>query len=526
MDLQIPFKPFTILAIGPFAPVPGGHSSVKIIPVDTPKDALSLLQPSLWVPVPKELCPEGGLTIRPERLRDFSPDGMLESVPYLKDLDEARAFINKAASEGAAPGDIAEAFRQRWPHLPIDLSFEVRSKAPSRNAVDDILSMVATGGKPETPAAAAQGGPAAWKSGIDGIVAELMTTVFSDENFRTFEASWRGIEVLSKQGPAGPSKETHLAIVSASRENLGSTLDELAGALSADPPDLVLIDIPFDSSAASTELMERIAAFAEGLIAPTAISATPGFLGLHHWHELGRLPYLKHYVEDNAAFAKWNNLRSGDAGAWLVAACIGFLARSPYGRQLTPRGVFFEEPAPPWVSPVWALGTLAAMSTARFGWPSRFVDTGNIRLDGLGLHTTETGDQASTEAVVSVDRLRQFGEIGLTPLAGMAMKDTAFMPSARSISGEFLPFQMFFSRLTGFLIRLRETTGGSLPAGDAGPWLEESLGTFFRQAGGGVPGDLSVKASMQNDRPAFEITLTPPKTIVPDGRRATFSFAW
>ncbi len=524
--MDIPYKPFTILAIGPFAPIPQGPYQVRIVPVDTPNEAMRLLRPALWVPVAKEICPEGGVTVSPEKIRDLTPDGMLESVGYARDLSDARVFLRKSASGGTSPGAIADEVRGRWPHLPLDLSFQVQPAKPAtRNRVDDILSLVATGTQSEAPAAAVEGGPAAWSAAIDALLARLLTAVFSDDAFRAFEAAWRGIELVAKQGPAGSAKETRLSLVNASRENLADAFDQLAKTLEMDPPDLVLIDAPFDNSPVSMGLLEAAAAFAEGIIAPTVVTASAGFLGLNDWTELDRLPYLRHHVEDNPIYAKWNKLRSLPRAAWLVAACNGFLARSPYGRQSAPCGVFFEEACLPWIRPVWALGTLAAQSAASFGWPSRLTDGENIRLEGLGLHAFEGGDQASTEAVFSVDRLRQFGEIGLAPIAGISMKDIAFMPSALSVSGESLAFQMFFSRLTGFLIRLREDRGAS-PSDEGEVLIEQALEAFFRRSGGHLPADLAVKGSVEGGRPSFEIALTPPAAIVPASRRITFTFAW
>ncbi|MBP7529874.1 MAG: type VI secretion system contractile sheath large subunit [Syntrophorhabdaceae bacterium] len=523
--MDIPYKPFTILAIGPFAPIPLGPYQVKMVPVDTPNEALCLLRPALWVPVPTEICPEGGVTVSPEKIRDLTPDGMLESAGYARDLSDAREFIRRSASGGTSPGAIADEVRGRWPHLPLDLSFQAQPAKPAaRSRVDDILSMVATGAQPAATALV-DGGPVAWIAAIDTLLGKLLAAVYSDDIFRALEASWRGIELVVKQGPAGSAKETRLSLVNASRENLADAFDQLANALETDPPDLVLIDLPFDNSPLSMELVEKAAAFAEGIIAPTVVTAAAAFLGLHDWTELDRLPYLRHHVEDNPVYAKWNKLRSLPEANWLVAACNGFLARSPYGSQSTPRDVSFEEASMPWINPVWALGTLAAQSTASFGWPSRLTDGENIRLEGLGLHAFENGSQASTEAVFSVDRLRQFGQIGLTPVAGISMKDIAFMPSALSVSGESLAFQMFFSRLTGFLIRLREDRGAS-PSDEGEVLIEQALEAFFRRSGGHLPGDLSVKGSVEGGRLSFEIALTPPAAIVPDSRRITFTFAW
>jgi len=523
--MDIPFKPFTILAIGPFSPLPRDGYRARIVSVDTPGDALSILRPALWVSLPKEICPEGGVTIRPERLKDLSPDGMLATLPYLRDLSDARTFIRKSASGGVSPFQLADEVRSRWPGIPIELSVPAEVPKPrERNRVDDILSMVATDGGTAAPEAERQGGPAAWVGAIDGLLAAIMRAVFSDADFRTFEATWRGIEFLAKQGPAGAAKDTRLSLVSASRENLVEALSALAGDLGADPPELVLIDMAFDSSPASIELLEAVSTFADSVLAPTVVCMDPGFLDLGEWSEIDRLAYLAHHIEDNPVYAKWNKLRSGPKANWLVAACNGFLARPRHAGESAARDVAFEEASPLWISPVWAVGTLAAQSAAHIGWPTLLTDGDAARLKGLALHPSRQGVPASTEAVFSVDRLRQFGEIGLCPVAGVAMKDVAFVPGARTVSGEPLAFQLFFSRLTGFLIRLREEHGSSLPDG-AAPWLEEAMETFFRLSGGHVPGDLSVR-ELQGERPSFMIAFTPPAAVIPGGRGIAFTFAW
>ncbi len=520
--MDVPVKPFTIFVIGSFAPVPDGHRT-RAIPVDTANEALSILRPALWIPAPKEICPDGGLEIAPEKTKDLNPQGMIESVKYLGELHDAREMIVK--SVGLPPDNIAQALREKWPGLPLDFSFDTARTGTQPNRIDDILSMVAMEGKPRVNSGIVEG-PKAWIADIDRLLASLLTVIFSDDTFRDFEAAWRGIEFITKQGPAGGSKDTHLSIVNTSRAELPRAFRELADDCETDPPDLVLVDFFFDNSPVSMELLEEAASFAQNLIVPTVINASAGFLGLQDWNEIDRLPLLAHHIEDNPVYAKWVRLCKDPRAHWLAAACNGFLVRGAYGKDPGGRGIVPEESSLPWIHPVFAVGTLAAQSVALSGWPSRLGDSQNVHLDGLALHTFENGNQASTEAVFTTDRLRQLGEIGLAPLAGVAMRDIAFMPSARTISGEPLAFQMFFSRMTGFLIRLRETYGSSLPSEDEASWLRQALEVFFRQSGRYVPGDLSVDVSTDNGRPVFEITLTPPVTILSGTRRITFTFAW
>jgi predicted component of type VI protein secretion system len=115
----------------------------------------------------------------------------------------------------------------------------------------------------------------------------------------------------------------------------------------------------FDSSSASVELLEAVSAFADTVLAPTVVPVGSHFLDLGEWSEIDRLAYLAHHIEDNPVYAKWNRLRSLPEANWLVAACNGFLARPRYAGESAARDVLFEEAAPLWISPVWAVGTLA-----------------------------------------------------------------------------------------------------------------------------------------------------------------------
>lgn len=523
--MDIPHKPFTIIAVGSFAPAGEGPRPVKIVPADTANEALRALRPAVWVPVAKEICPAGGVGISPEKMKDLTPQGMADSVPYLKDLSGARDLITRSA--GMPTENVAAAVREKWPGLPLDLPADTsRTRAHEASTVDNILSMVAAQGRPSAINHGGTGESAPWTAEIDRLVTGVMTAVFSDPSFRELEAAWRGIELIMKQGPAGSTKDARLSIVNTPRDGLVDTLHQLGEICRNDPPDLVLIDFPFDNSPVSMELFEEAASFAEDLIVPTVVNASAGFLGLKGWNQIDRLPMIAHHVEDNPVYAKWLKFRKDPRGNWLCAACNDLCARQAYGKGAAVRGAVFEEPSALWVRPVFAVGALAAQSVALCGFASRLVDAQNVRLEGLALYVFENGVEASTGAVFSVDRLRQLGDIGLTPLAGAAMKDIAFLPAARVISGESLPFQMFFSRITGFLIRLREENGASIPDDDAASWLTRALEPFFRPSGGHAPGDLSVTASMKDGRLIFAISLTPPATIVSGTRRISFTFAW
>jgi hypothetical protein len=85
---------------------------------------------------------------------------------------------------------------------------------------------------------------------------------------------------------------------------------------------------------------------------------------------------------------------------------------------------------------------------------------------------------------------------------------------------------MLFSRVIGFLIRLREEHGGSIAADNAASCLKEALDMFFRMSGGNIPPDMSVTETGQGERLSFGIEFTPPASIIAGSRRIAFSFSW
>ncbi len=524
--MDIPEIPFTILALAPFRPVADSSFSPEVLRVATGSmdEAIAALAPQIWIPQPAEICPEGGITVSPARMKDLTPDGLIR-VPYLKNLHDASLFIEKAIASGEGPGEIAGHLKAAWPGLPLDLTVPApEARLRQQNVVDDILSMVAMPGQPAPGAAS---GPKAWKNRIDNVLADLLENVYADEAFRIFEAAWRGVEAIVRQGPVREDSPVRLLIFPVSPADLAESLETLVSELAPEPPSLVLIDIPFDSSPGSIELMGKAAIFAETLLAPVAGWITPAFFHMKSWKDLKKLPYLRNYLE-GAAYAKWRKLREREESRWLVLTCNRFLARPPYGKDFRPRTVFFREKDQPWVSPVWALGALAAQSAELYGWPSRFTDYVNIQLRDLAVDVSDEGPAASTEAVLSSERLRQFEETGIMPLTGAAKKDIAFMPGDTTASGESLLAQLFFSCVIGFLMRCCDQSYGKSKGGDGQTSVADALSGFFRQNGCEPPPDLVVEAGQAEEgKPVpLHISFTPPVAALPGAQRMEFTFLW
>jgi len=531
------FPPYVIVALGPFCPTPEEGYTPRIITVPSPdlRATMAALAPRLWIPLPTDICPAGGVTIAPERMQDFTPEGLLRIIPYLRDLTAAGEHIAQGQSRGVPPAALAAEVDRAWPHLPLDLSLS--SVAPAaghqENAVDDILAMVSISGRTAPGGTGGTAGPGQWRRQVEGLLSESMSGIFADESFRTCEAVWRGLECLIRRRGFQTDGRILLKIVPVSAATLAPALDALTAELADEPPDLILIDVPLNNTPEGVALLEKAAALGASLLVPAAAWITPAFFHLPAWKELCHLDYLKHRLDD-PVYAKWRKLRGEPDGQWLTATCNRFLTRPPYGRENSPRRVAFTEEAPLWISPVWALGALAAKSVNRHGWPSRLTDYPEMRLTDLALATPQavpaggTELRTATEVLFSEERRRQFTEIGITPLVGAAGRDVAFLPKAVVVSGESLPSRMFFSRLIGRLIRLREAWADSGGEADPAGFVAAGLASLFAATGQETPPDLQVTGGFREAGapPALEISLTPPATVSPETRRLVFTFAW
>ncbi|MBN1102460.1 MAG: type VI secretion system contractile sheath large subunit, partial [Deltaproteobacteria bacterium] len=469
----------------------------------------------------------GGVTLRPESMRDFRPQGAVNRSPYLRSLVDALAFVDKAGAEGIGEKEVSQQIKARWPELPLDLSIPARDapRQEERSKVDDILSMVAMPeGAGATPGAAAGKG---LREQIRSLLARVLAEVYADEAFRTMEAAWRGVEILVRQGPVKDRERLIVQILPVGREGLPEMLEEISSQFSENPPNLILLDQAFDNTPYSIEVLEKVVDLAGTLLAPTAVWIGPSFFHLQTWPELSRLPYLKHHLEESA-FAKWRKLGEQPGSEWLAVTVNRFLVREPYGDANPARPVPFSEREPLWISPVWALGTLVAQSIAGFGWPSRFTDYRRISLNDLAVGSFGGEYPSATETVFTEERIMQFLEAGITPLVGAIRRDVAFMPKESTLPGGSLKFQLFFNRIVGHLFSLKDAMGEAAMQADVGSWLEEALAELFRDTGHEAPSDISIQAgaAVEGETIPLRIAFTPPETVLPISERLEFSLAW
>ncbi|MDH4268534.1 MAG: type VI secretion system contractile sheath large subunit, partial [Deltaproteobacteria bacterium] len=377
--MQIPSMPFKVLVFAPLRPQEKTFWGQEPVEVDKTNvdQVMEDMELSLYVPLPKNLCPAGGLTLGFQRLKDFHPDTIIANTPFLKNLREAIKFIEDSRFKGLSDEETCARLKS-WPGLPIEIKVEPRrtnrTKSSPSSLIDDILNKVSLPDEGSGPSTEMQ----SCSSQIESLLRQILKQIFLDEDFRNLESVWRGLRFLLKQ--EGGNGEVRLGIVPVSLETLEETLNHLLPGLIQDLPSLIILDLPFDNSPRSLEILEKIASFSETLLVPAVGWITPKFFYLENWQDLPQLPFLPHYLEE-PPFAKWRQLTKTSSGRWLAVTCNRFLVRFPYGTDNKPGLVQFEESENLWISPVWAVGNLIAQSFVKSGWPTRFTEWQRIRLD-------------------------------------------------------------------------------------------------------------------------------------------------
>ena len=522
--MQIPSMPFKILALAPFRSINDTAWSEDPIQIDNTNldQVINELRLSFYVSIPKDLCPEGGLEIRCKRLKDFHPDSLIQSNAFLKNLLDAKRFIQETRAKGLSSREIGTRLKE-WPNLPpIQIKTEPQKpKKSSAGALNNILKIVTLPGESPSPPS----GTHPLTDQIDTIFQQVLSYIFSHEKFRNLEALWRGLKLIMRQG--GIDGKIRLEIVPVSFETLDETLNNLTAELIQDLPSLVLVDLPFDNSPRSLGFLEKIARLSEKLLVPTVSWVTPKFLYLDTWQDLEKLPFLPHYLEE-PAFAKWRRLKATSSANWLAVTCNRFLTRYGYGKNNKPRLVPFVEHRGLWSSPVWAIGCLLAQSVARYGWPTRFTEWQHIRLEDLALNTTDKSMNLPTEAAFAEDRIHQFVKGGIMPLTAQQGKDVAFTPAETTLTGGSLSYQAFVSRIIQFLLWCKDNFKKDFEPFELQKDLNQTFSLFWEKTGHSAPENLEISAGRPgpDNQIPLRIALKPSRQILPTGEKVEMEFIW
>lgn len=526
--MDIPYIPFKILALAPFRPQDEGpwtHGPVRIDKTNIDQ-VIGDLNLSLKIPLPRDLCKSGEITLSIKSHKDFHPDNLIKNNPFLKNILEAKQFIEEGKSKGLSNEDITSHL-QEWPDLPIKLTIKhQKTESPPASPIDNILNMVAL--SEEGPRSSDQFSPVI--SQIEAILQNILTHIFSNSEFRYLESTWQGLVLLIKQGGFdGESAlvESALNIVPVSVDTLEETLNKIMASLIIDIPSLIIIDLPFDNSPRSIELLQKVADFSETLLSPTICWIAPSFFHLENWEQMNKLPYIPHYLEE-PSYAKWRRLKATQSAKWLALACNPFLVRYPYGPDNVPNLVRFHESKLTWVSPVWGLACLIGRSLAITGWPTRFTEWKNIRIKDLALHPEKGNKSFPTEISFTEDRMYQFTKAGIIPLMSMPNQDIVFAPSEATIAGGSLCYQLFVSRITHLFLWCKDNFKEDMAPDELEERLKKAFSMFWEKTELEKPEYIEISAKKPDPvKPILvKLKIQPSRQVLLSGKNVEMEFLW
>jgi len=523
--MKIPSIPFKMLALAPFLTENIREDLQRPITADRNNldQVMANLSLALYVSLPAELCPTGRIDIPIKRIKDFHPDQMLKNNPYLKNLMDAKIFIEKSKSEGVSIKEIGNRIKE-WPDLPlihIEAETPGKEKKSDHASIDNILSLVAL---PDEP-----GDSASQKADlsiqIENILEEILQHIFSDEAFIKLESVWRGLNCLLKE--AGTGTDVKVEIVNVSPETLNHTMDTLMAGLIDDLPSLVLVDVPFDNSPLSLEHLEKIARFSETLMAPSICWVTHDFFYIENWEAFNRLPFLPNHLT-GSHYAKWQKLEQSTHGRWVSVTCNRFLSRYPYGPDNKTRAIRFMEKGHSWLAPVWAVAALMTQSVFKTGWPTPFTDYPEIVLEDMPLNNKNPDKPIPTEIFFANDRVDQLLRIGIIPLSSARKKDIVFASKETTVAGNSLRYQILLSALSRFIFWCLDNFDKGMPPQQIEENFTQAMVLFWEKSGDRLPKDLVISAGCPDpeNRIPLRISLTPPHRLLPSGEKIELEFRW
>ena len=519
-QMSIPDLPFSILALAPFTPAATDVVNAEPLAVD-PLDidqALAAMTPSFFLSLPVEECPAGGLQLQFQRMRDFTPDGLMESQPYLKKLLAADRFCQEAEQQKMSRQDILTGLRP-WSELPlISLSSDKKITKEEKSPLDNILSMVDL---PDSKSSAR--GDAASKAGSYGALAcRILDAIYADSTFRSLESSWQGLRYLGRYLAEAGGR---LSILSVSPANLEEIVEELGDQVIGNPPSLLLVDRAFTSSRKSVQRLDQLARFGQEMLVPVLTWMDASFLQIGNWQGLDRLPFLPHHLE-NASFAKYRRFRKSDPGRWLGLACNRFLARFPYGPDNRSRFLPFKETGLPWLSPVWAVAALMAACVERTGWPGGMTIR-QYPLEDLALQMETSAGPSPIEAQLSESRLDQLFRCGIMPLAGWKGTDSAFLASDVMVSSDTsLSYQALIGRVSHFILWCQDHWQDSFQAEELAERLRTGFHLFAEKQSASPAGELTIQCHDDGQRIQVYFCWIPSRKILPSGQEIVLEFFW
>jgi len=295
---------------------------------------------------------------------------------------------------------------------------------------------------------------------LDRVISEQLSAVMHAKDFQKLEATWRGLDYLSKQSSTGVMlkikvlnttkkdliKDFRSAIEFDQSALFKKVYEEEFGTFGGAPFGALLGDFEVTRQPEDMYFIEQMSHVAAAAHAPFIAAASPELFGLDTYTDLGR-PRDLAKVFDTLEYAKWKSFREAEDSRYVGLTMPRFLGRLPYNPKdgTTVEGFNFVEDVDGrdhskylWVNAAYAFGARLTDAFDKFGWCAaiRGVEGGGL-VEDLPTHTFSTDEgeialKCPTEIAITDRREKELSDLGFIPLVHCKGQDYAAFFGAQS----------------------------------------------------------------------------------------------
>lgn len=288
---------------------------------------------------------------------------------------------------------------------------------------------------------------------LDKLITDQLALIIQDRDFKTLEASWRGLHYFVKNTEIGPNlrirvlngeKREFILDVEKAVDFDQSALfkkvyEQEYGTFGGAPYGLLVGDFEIGRHPQDMEFLRKVAGVAAAAHAPFIAAASPKMFDFDDYTELDNPRDLSKIME-SSELAKWRSFRDTDDSKYVALVLPHMMLRLPYGPDTLPadgipnfsEGVDGSDHSKYlWGNAAYALGTRITEAFAKHKWCAaiRGVEGGGV-VEDLPLHyyKSETGDtrlKCPAEQAVTDRREKELNDLGFISLVHCKDTDTA-----------------------------------------------------------------------------------------------------
>jgi type VI secretion system protein ImpC len=398
-----------------------------------------LLKPEVHI----QLDASSGALVAPiSSLDDFHPDRLLERVPFLRALRDAKggAAVRSPASAPSAPV------------RPVDAS----SALSSGSLLDQVLDVTPNAGAapanaPSVPAVAParddlsafvqravaqhrvdQPNPDARENDrrVDAALAATLRVILHDRAFIAVESLWRGIDFLTRRLDTDESLQVFVLDLTKSELAASAGGNGALRKILTDARGWSLAAAAFDFGAEEIATLGGLARLASESAVPMVVGARPSLVGADS--------FASDPDEWGGAPAEWDAWRSSPEARYLAVALPHLLMRVPYGKNTDACETLafeeFDDGNAPHAALAWGSAVFACALI--LGESGDGATQGTI--GGLPLYVAKRDGipeaAPCAEVLLSQRVLQRLLDSGFTPLASEREGDRVRLPRIQSVA--------------------------------------------------------------------------------------------